>query len=222
MPAWFLILLTSAGALLAGYLIARYALKRANLKPSYKGLLVGLVAGVAVFLLARILKVYEIDLFRGTAQVVFQGVLILAFLAVSASMFVLRMRSGPELADLGAPPLRGMFLGLGVLLLIIGIGGRIAGALSSGQTAVNLAQGILFLALGLARTQIRERGIYHSGALLPWNRIARYQWSEGCTLTLALRRPRWWQDRVQLPVPPVLVERVDELMRLHVPPGGQR
>ena len=129
-------------------------------------------------------------------------------------MFV-RLRSGPELADLGPSPLQAMFLATGALLLLVGTGSLIVRSLSAGQAVVSLAQGILLVALGLSHNEIHSQGIYHGGGLLPWNRIARYEWRNG-SLMLDLHRARWWQDQVQLPVPPVLVHRVDELMRRYI------
>ena len=216
MPAWSVVLILSAGSLGTGYLISRYFLKRANLKPSHKGLLVGGVAGMGVFLLYVVLKAFGINLFQGATKQVFHGVLTVAFLSFPARMMLVRLRSGRELADLGPSPLRTMFLGCAALLILVAAGGLIARSFSVGQAIVNLAQGVFFVALGLAHSQIRSHGINYGGGLLPWNRIARYEWSNGDTLMVDLHRPHWWQERVQLRVPPVLVHRVDELMRLHV------
>jgi hypothetical protein len=130
-------------------------------------------------------------------------------------MVFLRLRSGPELVDLGPSPLRTMFLAFGAFIVLFATAGLITRSLDFGQAAVSMAQGILLLTLGFAHNQIRSSGISYAGGLLPWCRIARFEWAEN-VLTIDLSRPKWWQDRVQLPIPPVLVSRVDELMRQHV------
>ncbi len=215
LPVWLFVLLVAAGSVGTGYLSARYFLKRANLKPSHKGLLVGGISGAGVFLLHFVLKQFGVDLFRGTPNELFQGIIALLFLSVPVRMMLVRLRSGPELADLGPSPVRTMFLILGFVMIVLGTGGLFGRGFSVGQAIVFLANGILFLALGFIHSQIRSGGICHGEGLLPWSRIAGYEWS-GATLRLDLRRPRWWQDRVQLAVPPVLKEQVDQLMRQHV------
>ena len=171
---------------------------------------------MGVFLLHLVLKSFGINLFQGPTNQVFHGVLAVAFLSIPARMMFVRLRSGRNLADLGPSPLRTMFLGSAALRILVAAGGLIARSLSVGQATVSLAQAVLFVVLGLSHSQIRSDGINHGGGLLRWNRIARYEWNDGGTLMVDLHRPHWWQDRVQLRVPPVLVHRVDELMRLHV------
>lgn len=216
MPAFWLVLLVAAGSVGLGYLFARYFLRRANLKPSHKGLLVGGVSGAGVILLKVVLQQFGIDLFRGTPSRIFWGVLSLLLLSVPVRMMFGRLRSGAELADLGPSPLRTMFLILGCVMAVSGTAGLFAGSSPAGQFVVSVAQGITFLAFGLVHSQIRSGGICHWDGLLPWSRIAGYEWTRGSILMLDLHRPRWWRDRVQLPVPPTLVDQVDQLMRQHV------
>jgi hypothetical protein len=216
MPVWLFVLLVGCGGIGTGYLFARYFLKQANLKPSHKGLLVGGFSGVGVFLLYIVLKQFRIDLFLGTPNLIFQSVLAIMFLSVSAHMMLVRLRSGPKLADLGPSPLRSMFIVLGPLTIVLSTVGLFTRSFSTAQAIVGLAQGIWLLTFGLIRTQIRGRGICYGEGLLPWRRIKRYEWRDISTLTLDLNQPRWWQDRVQLHVPPVLVDQVDQLMRRHV------
>jgi hypothetical protein len=211
-----IILFLTAGSFGFGYLAARYYLKRAKLKPSHKGLLVAALAGGSVILLFLVLSRFGIHLFRGTARGILETVLSLVFLSIPARMIFLRLRSGSELADLGPPPLRTIFLLPASLLIVVGAGGLLTRSLSYGQSAVNLAQGVSLAALGFAHSQIRSRGIYSGGDLLRWARIARYEWTNGHVLVIDLHRPRWWQDRVQLRVPTVLVEQVDRLMSEHL------
>jgi hypothetical protein len=217
MPVLLLVLLVAASSIGAGYLVSRHFLKKANLKPSHKGLLVGGFAGASVFLLHLVLKQFGIDLFRGVPNQVFQSALALILLSYPTRMMFVRRRSGSELADLGPSPLRTMFLVLGLLMIVLSAVGLFTLSLPTGQSIFSLAQGITFLAFGLIHSQIRRSGICYREGLLPWSRIACYEWNHGSTLMLDLHRKRWWQDRVQLPVPPVLVERVDQLMRQHVP-----
>ena len=216
MPVWWFVLLVSVGGIGTGYLFARYFLKRANLKPSHKGLLVGGLSGAGICLLYLVLKRFRIDLFLGTPNLIFQSVLAITFLSVPAHMMLVRLRSGPKLADLGPSPLRTMSLVLGPLMIVLSTTGLFTRSFSTAQSVSGLAQGIYFLAFGLMHTQIRSRGICYGEGLLPWRRIASYEWRDVTTLMLDLNRPRWWQDRVQLHVPPVLVDRVDLLMRQHV------
>ena len=215
MPIWLMILFIVGGSFGAGYLLVSYFLKRADLKPSYKGLLLGGFTFCGVFLLHFVLKQFGIDLFRGFANQVFQAVLILALLSAPARLLLVRMRSGPELVDLGPSPMRGMSLAFGAFIILFAAGGLVMRSLQLGQAGVSIAQGILFLTLGFAHTQIRSEGIYYAGGLVRWNRMARFEWTRNI-LTIDLRRPRWWQDRVQLPVPAFLVSQVDELMQQHV------
>jgi hypothetical protein len=214
-PVWLTIVLVTGGSFGTAYLLTRYFIRRADLKVSHKGLLLAGVSFAGFFVLHALLKAFGIDLFRGTANEVFQAVLIAALLAIPARMVFMRLQSGPELVDLGPSPLRTMFLALGVFILLFATAGLITRSLHFGQAAVSMAQGILLLTLGFAHSQIRSHGISYAGGLLPWNRIARFEWTKN-VLTIDLRRPRWWQDRVQLPIPPLLVGQVDELMRQHV------
>jgi hypothetical protein len=216
MPVLLTILLVTAGSFGAGYLAARYSLKRAKLKPSHKGLLVAALAGGSVIVLFLVLRQFGIHLFRETAGDLFRAVLALVFLSIPARMIFLRLRSGSELADLGPSPLRTIFLLAAALLMVAGAGGLLTRPFSYGQSAVSLAQAVSLAALGFAHSEIRSHGIYSGGGLLRWERIAQYRWTNGHVLVVDLHRPRWWQDRVQLRVPTVLVEQVDRLMFQHV------
>ena len=218
MRTWFITLLSSAAVFTISYLFARYLLKRVNLKPSYKGLLIGLLAGLAVLLLALVLKAFDIDLFQGTAKTVFNVVLALLSVGLSGYMMLARIRSGPELADLGPSPLQIGFLGFGALLILLGTRILITESAPVGEGLVSLAQGILSVVIGFARSQIRGRGIYYFGGLVPWSRIAGYEWTDRGTLLVDLRQRRWWQDRLQVPVPRIQVPQVDEMLRSHI--GG--
>jgi hypothetical protein len=216
MPVLLIVLLLTAGGFGFSYLVARYYLKRAKLKPSHKGLLVAVLAGASVMLLVLVLRQFGIHLFRGTARDIFEAILVFVFLGIPAHMMLARLRSGSELADLGPSPLRAMFLLFAALLIVVSVGGLLTRSFSYGQAAVNMAQGVSFAALGLTHSQIRSRGIYNGGGLLRWKRIAQYEWTNGHVLVIDLHPPRWWQDRVQLRVPTVLVEQVDRLMFQHV------
>lgn len=215
MPVWCMVVLVAGGSFGGGYLLSRHFQKRSHLKPSYRGLLLGAVTFLGVFLLQFVLKTFGIELFRGTANKVFQSVLVLVLLSIPARIFFIRHQSGPELVDLGPNPLRPLIVSFGSLLVLVAIAGMITRSFHFGQAVVSLAQGICLLALGLVRSEIRGDGISYAGGLLRWNRIAGFEWSQN-VLMIDLRRPRWWQDRVQLPVAPVLVNQVDELMRQHV------
>lgn len=216
MPVWLMVFTVAAGSLGAGYLVARYFLHKANIRPSHKGLLLGAASGGAVFALYFVLKSFGINLFRGTPNQIFQGILVLAFLGLSARMWLLQRHAGPELADLGPSPMRTMFLGFGCLLLLIGAGSLLGGGLPVGQALVNVAQATLFLTIALTRVRISRDGILNAGGLIRWQRIARYEWRDRTILMLELHRPRWWQDRIQLPIPPEQVEQVDVLLRQHL------
>jgi hypothetical protein len=216
MPVLLMILFLTVGTFGVGYLVTRYHLKRAKLMPSHKGLLVAVLAGASVALLFFIFRQFGINLFRGTARGIFEAVLVLVFLSIPAYMLLASLRSGSELADLGPSPLRTLLLLASGLLMVVCAGGLLTRSFSYGQAAVNMAQALSFAALGLSHSQIRSGGIYNGGGLLRWKRIARYESKNGDVLVVDLHRPRWWQDRVQLRVPTVLVEQVDRLMSQHL------
>jgi hypothetical protein len=190
-----LILLLTAGSFGCGYLVVRYYLKRAKLKPSHKGLLVAALSGASVILLFLVLRQFEIHLFRGTAKNIFEAVLAVVFLSIPTHMMLERLRSGSALTDLGPSPLRTMFLLSAALLTIATVGGLLTRSLSYGQAAVSMAQGVSLAALGLTHNQIRSRGIYNGGGLLRWKRIARYEWTNGHVLVIDLHRPRPFSRR---------------------------
>jgi hypothetical protein len=216
MPRWLFVFLFSSAIVVVSYLTVRYSLKRSDLKPSLKGVAVAVVAALSVLLLSLILDRFGIDLFKGTALFVFQGTAAFLFLGLIVYMILVKMRSGPELADLGPSPMRLVFLGLGISILAIGMGTLISQSPPVGSAIVNLTQGTWMVAMGLARSQIRHRGLYHFGSLVPWDKIAKHEWSEKGVLLIDLRQPRWWQDRLQMPVPARMVQQVDALMRSHV------
>src|SRR5262249_13431752 len=109
------------------------------------------------------------------------------------------------------------FLIMGLWMIVLGNVGLFTQSFSSSQAIFGLSQGIVFLAIGVVHSQIRSRGICHGGGLLPWRRIARYEWRDVSRLILDLNQTRRGQDRVQLRVPPVLVDQVDQLMRQYIP-----
>ena len=215
MPRWLLAFLFTGGIFATSYFLIRYLLKRANLKPSHKGLAVAAVSGLGVLVLSLILNAFGMDLFRGKPKMVLQVVLASLFFGLAAHMILARMRSGPELADLGPSPLRIFFLLTGILTILSGMHTLITES-GIGGPIVGLAQGIWLVVMGFARSQIRDRGLYYFGGLVPWDKIVRYEWSEKSTLLVDLRQRKWWQDRLQVPVPAPLVREVDELMRSHV------
>jgi hypothetical protein len=217
MPGWFFALIGAAlfagGYLLAGSLLRR----RGHVQARHKGLLVAMVAGASIVILQIGLRQAGIDLFRGVSRQIFQIALLIAFLGLSMSILVARRRAGAALADLGPSPLRWIFLACGCSLIVVTAAGVVDRSFSTAQSAMHLAQSAFFLLFGLSRFQIRSHGVLYGGSLLRWSRIDGYQWRQPATLTLQLRRRRWGQDRVWLPVPPVLVPQVDHLMEQHVP-----
>jgi hypothetical protein len=86
-----------------------------------------------------------------------------------------------------------------------------ASGISAAQGAVGISQGILALTFGLVRNRICGEGICAGFGLLQWERIAGYQWTDASTLTVDLRPPFWWQERLRLGVPPV-----DRVMSQHL------
>jgi hypothetical protein len=219
MRLWFVIL-PALASLGAGYLLAWYFLKRANLNPSRKGLVIGACSMAGTFLLYFVLKQLGIDIFRpGVPNLILEAILALLFLCLALRVVLARLRCGSALADLGPSPLRTMFLALGVLMTGMGISGLFASGISSPQGVVGLSQGIWFLTLGLARNQICGDGICWGDGLLRWKRIAGYKWRDPSTLVVELRRPFWWQESVQLRVLPASADAVDQLMNQHVARG---
>ena len=81
--------------------------------------------------------------------------------------------------------------------------------------------------------EIRERGIFHQAGLIPWNRIKQWRWEDagggtmllwsGATgrkpaiLGVELARPRFFRDRVRIPVPVDHVEAFSQVLNEHVP-----
>lgn len=215
MRTFLLVLAVAVGSAATGYLLSRYFLRRANLKPSHKGLLVGAFGAAGVVLVHVILKEFGIDLWRGVPNQIMWAALALPFLGAAARLIFVRLGSGPELTDLGPAPLRTIYLVFGPLFAAFAIVGLLAGELAAGQGIFCLSQGLWFVAMGRAHSKIVSRGILYGGDLLPWSRIGSYEWDR-TTLTLTLQKPRWWHDRIQVPVPAVLVDQVDTFMRQHV------
>jgi hypothetical protein len=219
MRLWSLILLVVAG-LSAGYLLAWYFLKRANLKPARNGLVIGLLSMVGMFLLYSVLKQFGIDLFcPGLPNLILDAILALSFLCLTLRIVLTRVRSGPALVDLGPSPLRTMFLVLGVWSMGGGISELFVPGVLAAQGVVGISSGILFMALGLARNQICGDGICWGDGLLRWKRIAGYGWRNPSTLVVELRRQFWWQESINLRVLPASVGKVDHLMSQHVARG---
>jgi hypothetical protein len=219
MRVWSSILLAVA-SLGAGYLLAWYLLKRANLKPANKGLVIGLLSMAGTLLLYFALKQFGIDLFRpGLPNLIFEGILAFSMLCLALRVVVARARSGPALVDLGPSPLRTMHLALGVFSTGLGISELFGPGIFPAMGGVGISVGILFLALGLARNQICGEGICWGDGLLRWKRIAGYEWKDPSTLVVEVRRHFWGQENVQLRVLSASVNKVDHLMSQHVAKG---
>jgi hypothetical protein len=169
-----------------------------------------------MLLLYLVLKQFGIDLFRGVPNRILTPILALSFLCLALRAVLARVRSGAALADLGPSPLRTIYLVLGTFGIATATGAVFASGISAVQGVIGTSQGILFLTLGLVRNQIRGGGICCGDGLLQWNRIAGYQWTDTSTLMVDLRRPSPWQKRVQLRLPPALVDTVDRVMSQHL------
>jgi hypothetical protein len=216
MRLWQLILLAAA-SLGVGYLLARYFLKRANVKPSHKGLVIGLVSMAGLFLVYLVLKRAGVDLFRpGLPNLILEGIFALSMLCLALRVVVARARSGPALVDLGPSPLRTMQLILGVFSIGLGMSELFGPGIFPAMGVVGISLGILFLALGLARNRICGEGICWSDGLLRWKRIAGYEWRDPSTLVVELRRNFWGPENIQVRVLPTSVDKVDHLMSQHV------
>jgi hypothetical protein len=142
------------------------------------------------------------DAWRGPAS---SGILLVALLSVLAADFVRRrqrQRAGKLLLDLGWPA-EEMFVRYGraacsIVLLLFGVGGLVGAAVGmpflSGENFWRLADTLLWSLLAASiyivaiptlvwrathnwsLIQIRERGISHDTAIVPWEEITAYHW----------------------------------------------
>lgn len=195
---------------LGGYLLRKHEVgRKAAMRDLRRGLplmAMGLVVGYG---LMRLLPVSGFDL-----------LLIAGFPILIGYGLWRRRQAGSVLMNLGRSSRHKMFLGIGVLLILLSIVELVSSFVENGTDAVDVSSivwglsfGVFFLFMGLSGLEIREAGIFSDGQLLNWERIESYEWGEKA---LTVRLKRWWFKTVSFPVPRLHRDAVSDLLAQHI------
>ena len=130
-----------------------------------------------------------------------------------------KRQAGSVLLKLGRSKTNKLFLGWGVVMILIAISDLVEAGIELTEVFGPLGMllfGVSVLLLGWSGLEIREAGIFSDGQLLKWERIESYDFGEK-TLIVTWKR-RWYDLRTGFSyrVPPLQKDAVRDLLAQHV------
>ena len=131
-------------------------------------------------------------------------------------------KKGTVLLDCGPHPTQRAFSLIGILFLIASVAGftgwpELPTAVAA---AFGIAFGMYWLVMASGRLQVCDNGIWTYWGLLPWARIASYEWSDDSTLLYEVNKPGLL-SRGAMPVPPEHRDEFDRLLGAHCNPAAR-
>jgi hypothetical protein len=134
-----------------------------------------------------------------------------------------RNAGGTILLDCGPHPMKWFLLPAAVFVFLSGLGLGVT-ELFHGARGLTMVAAVLYIMLAiwnllqaLSRVQVREKGIWHHGGLLRWEKIESYEWRDvfGCTLRCEYKARLPIFAKAALFVPKECKTQFDELLKKH-------
>src|SRR5205823_6187159 len=182
-----------------------------GIQPNWRGLILGGLSGLAVFIVYRLLKNYGQDIFKlqTPANRTFWAALSLLMVAgVTVQLWQSRHR-GNVLLDFGQPRKRFYLVMTGVAAVpaILVLFGAPGGGIW--QVLCYVMMSASFMRQALSRFQIRERGIATGNGFFKWEKLKSFYWSKPDTVSITTTRIMPWSSRFDLQVPVEHVATID-------------